>query len=153
MINLGNMNIADLRLGATQVKALYLGSEQVWGGEEPGPDIFYNEAPTRVWYNDGTSAEYNIVGQATASNVLSAGQIEKIEFGNTVTEIVGTIFKNSTNLKYFYTGWNCESLPSRVCNNAPLISVVIGPSLKTINSEYAFGGAGPITDLVFHDEC
>lgn len=35
MINLGNVSIADLRLGATQVKALYLGSEQVWGGEEP----------------------------------------------------------------------------------------------------------------------
>ena len=35
MINLGNMSIADLRLGASQVKALYLGSEQIWGGEEP----------------------------------------------------------------------------------------------------------------------
>lgn len=117
-------------------------------------DIFYNKAPTRVWYNDGTSAEYNIVGQATTSNVLSAGQIEKIEFGNTVTEIVGTIFRNSTNLRYLYTGWNCESLPSRVCNDAKtLSSVVIGPSLKTINSEYAFSGAGPITDLVFHDDC
>lgn len=37
MINLGNVSIADLRLGASQVKALYLGSEQVWGGEEPVP--------------------------------------------------------------------------------------------------------------------
>ena len=37
MVNLGNMSVADLRLGATQVKAAYLGSEQVWGGEEPVP--------------------------------------------------------------------------------------------------------------------
>lgn len=37
MVNFGNMSIADLRLGATQVKALYIGSEQVWGGEEPAP--------------------------------------------------------------------------------------------------------------------
>ena len=37
MINLGNMSIADLRLGASQVKAVYLGSEQIWGGEEPVP--------------------------------------------------------------------------------------------------------------------
>lgn len=37
MINLGNIEIADLRLGASQVKALYLGSEQVWSGEEPTP--------------------------------------------------------------------------------------------------------------------
>ena len=37
MINLGNIEIADLRLGASQVKALCLGSEQIWGGEEPGP--------------------------------------------------------------------------------------------------------------------
>lgn len=37
MVNLGNISIADLRLGATQVKAAYLGSNQVWSGEEPGP--------------------------------------------------------------------------------------------------------------------
>lgn len=35
MVNIGNMSIADLRLGATQVKAAYLGGERVWGGEEP----------------------------------------------------------------------------------------------------------------------
>lgn len=35
MINLGNMSIADLRLGASQVKAAYFGSKQIWGGEEP----------------------------------------------------------------------------------------------------------------------
>ena len=36
-IALGNIEIADLRLGASQVKALCLGSEQIWSGEEPGP--------------------------------------------------------------------------------------------------------------------
>ena len=36
MINLGNIKISDLRLGASQVKAVYFGSEQVWGGEDPG---------------------------------------------------------------------------------------------------------------------
>ena len=36
MINLGNIEISDLRLGASQVKAVYFGSEQVWGGEDPG---------------------------------------------------------------------------------------------------------------------
>ena len=36
MINLGNIKISDLRLGASQVKAVYFGSEQVWGGEEHG---------------------------------------------------------------------------------------------------------------------
>ena len=37
MINLGNVSIADLRLGASQVKAAYLGNQQIWGGEEPVP--------------------------------------------------------------------------------------------------------------------
>lgn len=37
MANLGNMSIADLRLGASQVKAAYLGSQRVWGGESPTP--------------------------------------------------------------------------------------------------------------------
>ena len=36
MINLGNIKISDLRLGASQVKAVYFGSEQVWGSEEHG---------------------------------------------------------------------------------------------------------------------
>ena len=36
MINLGNIKISDLRLGASQVKAVYFRSEQVWGGEEHG---------------------------------------------------------------------------------------------------------------------
>lgn len=35
MINFGNISIADLRLGETQVKAAYLGNKQIWGGEEP----------------------------------------------------------------------------------------------------------------------
>ena len=37
MIKLGNIKISDLRLGASQVKAAYFGSEQVWGDEEPTP--------------------------------------------------------------------------------------------------------------------
>ena len=36
MIKLGNIEISDIRLGASQVKAIYFGSEQVWGGKEPG---------------------------------------------------------------------------------------------------------------------
>lgn len=35
MINLGNIEIADLRLGSSQVKAVYVGNEQVWSGEQP----------------------------------------------------------------------------------------------------------------------
>lgn len=31
MVNLGSISIADLRLGATQVKAAYLGGQQIWG--------------------------------------------------------------------------------------------------------------------------
>lgn len=34
-MKIGNIDIVDLRLGASQVKAAYLGSEQIWGGEEP----------------------------------------------------------------------------------------------------------------------
>lgn len=35
MINLGNIEIADLRLGLRQVQAVYIGNEQVWGSEQP----------------------------------------------------------------------------------------------------------------------
>lgn len=37
MVNFGNMSIADLRLGASRVKAAYLGGQQVWGGGSPTP--------------------------------------------------------------------------------------------------------------------
>lgn len=50
MVNLGNVSIAGLRLGATQVKAAYLGGEQFWGGGEPVPTAeplcFTLESPT-----------------------------------------------------------------------------------------------------------
>ena len=36
MINLGNIEISGLRLGASKVKAVYFGSEQVFGDEDLG---------------------------------------------------------------------------------------------------------------------
>ena len=36
-MNLGNIEIADLWLGATQVKAVYFGDKEVWSSEEPAP--------------------------------------------------------------------------------------------------------------------
>lgn len=43
MINLGNIEIADLRLGASQVSA-WFGGVQVWGGGSPTPPT-----PTGDW--------------------------------------------------------------------------------------------------------
>ena len=37
MINLGNITIKDLRFGTTQIKNVYLGNVQLWGGEQPAP--------------------------------------------------------------------------------------------------------------------
>ena len=42
MINLGNITIKDLRFGTTQIKNVYLGNVQIWGGEEP-------PVPTADW--------------------------------------------------------------------------------------------------------
>jgi len=39
MVNLGNISVADLRLGAARVKAAYLEGRQVWGEEEPVPPV------------------------------------------------------------------------------------------------------------------
>lgn len=38
-MNLGNITIAALWLGGVQAKSAYIGSEQVWSGEEPGPTV------------------------------------------------------------------------------------------------------------------
>ena len=43
-MNLGNLTIADLWLGGVQAKSAWIGSEQVWGGEEPVPPT-----PTNDW--------------------------------------------------------------------------------------------------------
>lgn len=122
-------------------------------------DIFYNKPPTKVYYYDGTSAEYNIVGEADASNVLSASSVQKIEFGNTVTSIANSLFRDSNKLQYVYTGWNCEAINERSFNNStPLSTVVFGPGIKSIGNpansgqNYSFAGAGPILSVVFHDD-
>ena len=57
MINLGNIEISDLRLGASQVKAVYFGSEQVWGGEEPAGDCLCFTAE-----QDGSTLRLDKVG-------------------------------------------------------------------------------------------
>lgn len=107
--SIGNLEIGDVAVGGTTATALAIGSVTVWSKDAPETP-FYNKAPTKVWYYDGTSAEYNIVGKADKVNVLSVSSVEKIEFGNTVTALADSIFKSSTKLKYIYTGYNCSSL-------------------------------------------
>ena len=55
MINLGNIEIADLRLGSSQVKAVYVGNEQVWSGEQPpAPVEVYAVCFENVGSTEGT---------------------------------------------------------------------------------------------------
>ena len=64
MINLGNIEISDIRLGASQVKAVYFGSEQVWGGEEPTP------AETPLCFTaEGSNATVALVSGAFAPKI------------------------------------------------------------------------------------
>ena len=80
MINLGNIEIADLRLGASQVKALYLGSEQVWGGEEPVPPT-----PTNDWLCF-TAEEANSTLHLDKNGSLNAISLETSTDGSTWTD-------------------------------------------------------------------
>ena len=130
-----------------------------WTKVDASPEIFYNEAPTKVYYYDDTSAEYNIVGEANTSNILSASSVQKIEFGNTVSSIADSLFKKSTKLQYVYTGWNCEVINDRSFNDiTSLNTVVFGPGIKCIGNpakasqNYPFAGSGPISSVVFHDD-
>lgn len=77
-------------------------------GPGPGPSpIFYNEEPTLVEYADSTSASLDIVGEATRTNLSGWANVKRVLFGNTVSAIANGLFRNSSNLKYAYTGWNC----------------------------------------------
>lgn len=61
MVNFGNMSIADLRLGASQVKAAYFGSKQIWGGEEPeiaAVCFTAEQANSEVWFKSGGQTRY-----------------------------------------------------------------------------------------------
>ena len=88
MINLGNIEISDIRLGTSQVKAVYFGSEQVWGAiadwlcftaEETNSTVQLNKvgSPTEIYleistdgstWKDYTWAE-NTGGTLTLANV------------------------------------------------------------------------------------
>lgn len=94
MINLGNIEIADLRLGATQVKALYLGSEQMWGGEEPGPvpvgdALCFTAAQANstvqlsaVGSPDSVSLEYSTDGSSWTSYEFTGSAGEQLTLAN-----------------------------------------------------------------------
>ena len=79
MINLGNIKISDLRLGASQVKAVYFGSEQVWGGEEPVGDWLCFTAE-----QDGSTLRLDKVGSPDAIS------LETSTDGNTWTDYFWT---------------------------------------------------------------
>ena len=64
MINLGNIKISDIRLGASQVKAVYFGSQQVWGGEEPTP------AETPLCFTaEGSNASVTLIHGRSAPSI------------------------------------------------------------------------------------
>ena len=80
MINLGNIEISDLRLGASQVKAVYFGSEQVWGGKEPVPPT-----PTNDWLCF-TATQANSTVKLNKSGSPNAISLETSTDGNTWTD-------------------------------------------------------------------
>lgn len=72
-------------------------------------DPFYKGQPTLVELSDGTSASYDIVGRATASD-LPADAVKRVRFGSTVSSIADGLFRNSSQLEHAYTGWSCLSV-------------------------------------------
>ena len=62
-MNLGNIQIADLWLGTVQAKSAYIGSNQVWGGEEPVPTV---DALCFTATQANSSIRMNKVGSAPA---------------------------------------------------------------------------------------
>ena len=110
--------MATLRYNGKFINLSMIGS----GSPGPGPDpsIFYNEALTLVGYADSTSASLDIVGQATRDNLTNWSNVERVLFGNTVTSIADGLFRNSTNLKYAYTGWNCSRIGTRSFNDCSI---------------------------------
>lgn len=64
MINLGNIEIADLRLGQLQAKSAWLGDKEIWSGEQPAPTEVYAVCFENVGSTTGT------IGLAHASNAL-----------------------------------------------------------------------------------
>lgn len=106
--------MATLRYNGKFINLSIVGS----GSPGPGPSpSFYNESPTLVEYADTTSASLDIVGEASRSNLTGWANVTRVLFGNTVTSIASNLFRNSANLKYAYTGWNCSTVGERSFND------------------------------------
>lgn len=136
MINLGNMEIADLRLGASQVKAVYFGNEQVWSGEEPipvGDALCFTTEQANNWvklYKHGSptdiSIEYSYNGKTWTKYDTFGSQIALANVGDKVYIRAmaenATIGSSSSNYYYFgcYTNvaasGNIQSLLKADCS-------------------------------------
>ena len=90
MINLGNIEISDFRLGASQVKAVYFGSEQVWSAiadwlcftaDEPGSTVQFHKVFSAPSVNLQTSTDGRSWTPYTVEDVITLANIgDKVYF-------------------------------------------------------------------------
>lgn len=92
MINFGNISIADLRLGATQVKAAYLGNKQVWslGPVVPKYDI---QSIGRSIFQQGTSIKITEQAGETITLYIKTNATDL-----TNKQVCAAVYLNSTDV-------------------------------------------------------
>ena len=129
MVNFGSISIADLRLGATQVKAAYLGGQQIWGST-PGWlrfDILADDTSIDIADDSGTletpDLEYSVDGGATWTQWVPgsdfphemAGAVVYVRAGATGNTGFGTssAYWHFTSDDLFSVSGNITSLLSR----------------------------------------
>lgn len=130
MTNLGNIEIADLRLGASQVKAAYLGSEQIWGGEEP--PVPYSPG---IWIvkTDGTtlSATADQIGKTNFNIGSNSYIINTLGVSSPKTEI-------SAFIDAYEPGDGITTLTQRAFEDTRSIEKVVLPSVTSITKNYTY---------------
>lgn len=129
-MNLGNIQIADLWLGTVQAKSAWIGSEQVWGGEEP--PVPYSPG---IWIvkTDGTtlSATADQIGKTNFNIGSNSYIINTLGISSPKTQI-------SAFIDAYEPGDGITTLTQRAFEDTQSIEKVVLPSVTSITNNYTY---------------
>lgn len=107
---------------------------------------------TYVTYQDGTTAEYDIVGNLTSSSIPNISDAEVVEIGSYVTSIGNYAFYGCSRLTSVTIPNSITSIGDYAFSGCLVLTSLKIPDSVTSIGDYAFGGCASLTSVAIPDD-
>lgn len=170
MIKLGDLNFTSIKQGSTDIVAVYLADEMIWGGSQPSTDFnvrltLNGGTISSVTFSDGIipnsafTDNLDIVGVEIGSSITrvnsnafaKCSNISSVTIGNSVTRLGGYAFSGCTALTEVVIPDSVTEFGGGVFNYCSgLTDVTIGSGFTTFSNPYAFQGCRSLTSITIN---